>query len=88
MANSAQSRKRARQEISRRSANMALASRYRTFVKNVVKWIEQGERERALQSFREAAPVIDSAVSRGLIHRNKAARQKSRLNARIKSLGA
>ena len=88
MANSAQARKRARQADSRRAANMALASRYRTFVKNVSKLIEQGEREQALKAYREAASVIDSAVSRKLIHRNKAARQKSRLNARIKSLGA
>ena len=88
MANSVQARKRARQANSRRVANMALASRYRTFVKKVVKLIEKGEHEQALQSYREATPMIDSAVSRGLIHRNKAARQKSRLNARIKSLSA
>ena len=67
---------------------MALASRYRTSVKKVVKQIEDGNGKDAAQSYREAIPVIDSAVSRGLIHRNKAARQKSRLNARIKSLGA
>ena len=88
MANSVQARKRARQADSHRAANMALASRYRTFVKKVVRLIEQGDREQALQSYREAAPVIDSAVSRGLIHRNKAARQKSRLNARIKNLSS
>lgn len=67
---------------------MALASRYRTFVKKVVKLIEEGDREQAMQSYKEAVPAIDSAVTRGLIHRNKAARQKSRLNARIKSLSA
>lgn len=88
MANSAQARKRARQADSHRAANVALASRYRTFVKNVVKLIEKGDREQAMQSYKEAVPVIDSAVTRGLIHRNKAARQKSRLNARIKSLSA
>ncbi len=88
MANSAQARKRARQADSHRTANMALASRYRTFVKKVAKLIEEGDREQALQSYREAVPVIDSAVTRGLIHRNKAARQKSRLNARIKALSA
>ena len=88
MANSAQARKRARQADSHRAANVALASRYRTFVKKVVKLIEEGDREQAMQSYQEAIPVIDSAVTRGLIHRNKAARQKSRLNARIKSLSA
>ena len=88
MANSAQARKRARQADSHRAANVALASRYRTFVKKVVKLIEKGDREQAMQSYKEAIPVIDSAVTRGLIHRNKAARQKSRLNAQIKSLSA
>ena len=88
MANTTQARKRARQADSHRVANVALASRYRTFVKKVTKLIEQGDREGAMQSFKEAASVIDSAVTRGLIHRNKAARQKSRLNARIKALSA
>ena len=88
MANSAQARKRARQAESHRAANVALASRYRTFVKKVDSLIEKGDQKQALQSYKEAVPVIDSAVTRGLIHRNKAARQKSRLNARIKSLSA
>ena len=86
MANSAQSRKRARQADSHRATNVGLASRYRTVVKKVVKLIEQGDYESALKSYQEGVPVIDSAVTRGIIHRNKAARQKSRLNARIKGL--
>jgi len=86
MANSAQARKRARQEITRRSHNVALASRYRTHVKSVVKLIDGGQRDEAMEAFKEAVPVIDSAVTRGLIHKNKAARQKSRLNARIKEI--
>lgn len=86
MANSPQARKRARQAAAHRNCNIALASRYRTSVKSVLKSIERGDREGALESFRKAVPLISSAVTRGLIHRNKAARQKSRLNARIKSL--
>ena len=88
MANTAQARKRARQADAHRAANVGLASRYRTFVKKVVKLIEQGDRELALTAYQEAIPVIDGAVTRGIIHRNKAARQKSRLNARIKGLSA
>ena len=86
MANTAQARKRARQEITRRSHNVALASRYRTYVKAVVKQIDNGARDAAQEAFSKAIPIIDSAVNRGLVHRNKAARQKSRLNARIKAL--
>ena len=86
MANSPQARKRARQGAARRASNVARASRYRTSVKKVAKLIASGDREGALQSFKAAIPLIDSAVTGGLIHRNKAARQKSRLNARIKSL--
>ncbi len=86
MANSPQARKRARQAAAHRACNVGRASRYRTSVKKVAKLIAAGDREGALQSFKAAIPLIDSAVTDGLIHRNKAARQKSRLNARIKSL--
>ena len=86
MANTAQARKRARQAESRRRHNMSVASRYRTHVKNVRKRVAAGDREGAREALRAAIPMIDSAVSRGLIHRNQAARQKSRLNAHVKSL--
>ncbi len=86
MANSPQARKRARQADAHRVCNVALASRYRTAVKKVVKSLDSGAREQAEAAYRAAVPIIDSAVSRGLIHRNKAARQKSRLNSRLKSL--
>lgn len=86
MANTAQARKRARQAQARRERNMALAARYRTRVKNVLKAAAGGDREQAAAAFRRAMAVIDSAATRGLIHRNKAARQKSRLNARVRGL--
>ena len=86
MANTAQARKRARQVQARRGRNVALASRYRTHVKAVQKAAAGGDREQAAAAFRRAMAVIDGAVTRGLIHRNKAARQKSRLNARVRGL--
>lgn len=86
MANTPQARKRARQAESRRQCNISAASRYRTYVKNVRKLIDAGDGEAAQVAFQAAIPVIDSAVSRGLIHRNHAARQKHRLNARIRNL--
>lgn len=86
MANTAQARKRARQSLSRRERNMALKSRLRTFVKNVVKAIESGDKTLAGENYKKAVPVIDSGVTKGIIHKNKAARYKSRLNKQILEL--
>jgi small subunit ribosomal protein S20 len=86
LANSASSRKRARQAENRRSHNMALRSRMRTFVKKVAAAIETGDKGAAAEAYKEAVPVIDSSADKGIIHKNKAARHKSRLNARIKAL--
>ena len=87
MANSAQSKKRARQAVKRRTRNVAQRSEFRTAVKKTVYAIEAGDQATAADAFKAAIPVIDSMVSKGLIHKNKAARHKSRLNARIKALG-
>ncbi|AHE97077.1 30S ribosomal protein S20 [Thioalkalivibrio paradoxus] len=87
MANIASARKRARQAVKNRAHNMALRSRFRTSVKNVLKAIRSGDSASATSAYRQAVPVIDSTVSKGLIHRNKAARHKSRLNARIREMG-
>ena len=87
LANIASARKRARQAVKNRARNMALRSRFRTSVKSVLKAIRTGDAEGATAAYREAVPVIDSTVSKGLIHRNKAARHKSRLNARIREIG-
>jgi len=83
MANTAQAKKRARQSLVRRERNVALKSKLRTFVKNVVKAIEAGDKNLAGENYKIAVPVIDSRVSKGIIHKNKAARYKSRLNKQI-----
>ncbi len=86
MANSAQARKRARQAEKRRAHNRKLRSRMRTAVKKVRKAIEAGDREQALTAFREAEPVIDKMARKGIIHKNRAARQKSRLANHLRAL--
>jgi small subunit ribosomal protein S20 len=58
----------------------------RTYIKRVIKQIAAGDKESAAAAFAAAVPVIDSAVSKGLIHKNKAARHKSRLNVQIKGM--
>jgi len=59
---------------------------YRTFVKKVLKAVELGNQEEALAAYNKAQPILDKAAGKGLIHKNKAARIKSRLVARVKSL--
>lgn len=86
MANIASAKKRARQAEKHRAHNVSLRSRLRTLIKKVVLAVDAGEIDKAQAAFREAVPVIDSSVNKGLIHRNKAARSKSRLSARIKAL--
>ncbi len=88
MANSAQARKRARQAEKRRRHNASMRSRLRTHIKKVVKAIEAGDAEGARNAYQAAVPVIDSMAGKGLIHKNKAARHKSRLNQHLKNLSA
>lgn len=88
MANSKQATKRARQAVRRRAHNMALRSRMRTMMKRVRKAVAEGDAEGATQHFRAAVPVIDTMVTKGVIHRNTAARHKSRLNDAIRKLSA
>ena len=87
MANSPQARKRARQAVKSREQNMSLRSTMRTAIKKILKAIESGKRDEAQTAFKEAMPVIDSMVNKGIAHRNKIARHKSRLNARIRAMG-
>ena len=87
MANSPQARKRARQEIQHRARNMAQRAAMRTHVKKYLKSIDGSDIEVAEKDYRIAVSQVDRAVRRGLHHRNKAARLKSRLNARLKSAG-
>jgi small subunit ribosomal protein S20 len=86
LANSAQARKRARQAETHRQRNAAQKSKFRTAIKKVVKAIRAGDKTAAAEAYKAAVPVIDSAAGNGLMHANKAARHKSRLNAHIKAL--
>ena len=86
MANTKSASKRARQAVRRRGGNMALRSRMRTAMKKALKALASGDREKAETEYRAAVPLIDGLVNKGLIHRNKAARHKSRLNARVRAL--
>lgn len=86
MANIASAIKRARQAEKRRALNHSQKARMRTHIKRVLNAIREGNREKATAAYQAAVPVIDSAVGKGLQHRNTAARQKSRLNARIKAM--
>lgn len=86
MANSAQARKRARQNVKQRQHNASLRSMVRTYIKKVVNAIATGEYTTATEAYKQAVPVIDRIADKGIIHKNKAARHKSRLNAHIKAL--
>lgn len=86
MANSAQARKRARQNDKRRLHNTGMRSMMRTAIKKVVTAIEAGDKAAAAEAYKAAVPVMDRMADKGLMHQNKAARHKSRLNAKIKAL--
>jgi len=86
MANSPQARKRARQAVKRREHNVSLRSRLRTAVKQLRKVIESGDKTGAQEIFNKTVSTIDSIADKGIIHKNKAARQKSRLSAAVKAL--
>lgn len=86
MANSPQARKRARQTEKRRAHNASLRSLVRTMIKKVHAAIGTGNAETAKSAYASAVPVIDRMADKGIIHKNKAARHKSRLNAQIKAL--
>lgn len=86
MANSPQARKRARQAEKRRKHNASLRSMVRTYIKKTVAAIQTGDAEAAQKAYSAAVPVIDRSADKGIIHKNKAARHKSRLNAQIKAL--
>ena len=86
MANSPQARKRARQAEKRRQHNASRRSAMRTEVKKVISAIAAGDKSGAEAAYKAAAPILDRAANQGLIHKNKAARHKSRLNAQIKAL--
>jgi len=86
MANTAQARKRARQAVKQRAQNMSQRSTLRTAIKKVRKAIEAGDKVAAQAVFNESQCVIDSIADKGIVHKNLAARSKSRLSAAIKAL--
>jgi small subunit ribosomal protein S20 len=86
MANTAQAKKRAKQAEKSRVRNAGQRSNLRTFVKKVIAAVNAGDKEKAKAAYNTVVPIIDSAVNKGIIHKNKAARGKSRLNAKVKAL--
>jgi small subunit ribosomal protein S20 len=86
MANTAQSKKRARQSETRFAINKARRSRIRTFVRKVEEAIASGNAEAALAALRAAQPEMDRGVTKGILHANTVSRKLSRLAARVKAL--
>ena len=87
MANIKSARKRARQAEKTRKHNMGLRSRMRTKIKDVLKACDAGDKDAAAAAYKDAVPVIDSMAGKGLIHKNKAARHKSRMNTHVRAMG-
>ena len=88
MANIKSAGKRARQAEKARKHNMGLRSLMRTKIKAVVKACDAGDKDAAAAAYKDAVPVIDSMINKGIVNKNKAARHKSRLNKRIKEMSA
>lgn len=86
MANSAGSRKRARQAEKRRQHNASLRSMVRTYMKKVIAAIDSGDKAAAAEALKVAQPIMDSSVNKGIFSKNKIARTKSRMNASIKAM--
>lgn len=86
MANIASAKKRARQAVKRNTHNITLRSRVRNVIRSVEKAIEAGKKDEATTALRGATPVIDAMVNKGIIHKSNAARNKSRLNARVRAM--
>lgn len=88
LANTVQAKKRARQNEKHRQRNASRRSEMRTYLKRVVKAISEGNRELATTEYRLATSMVDRLANSGLIHKNKAARHKSRLNDHIRQLAS
>jgi small subunit ribosomal protein S20 len=88
VANTKSAEKAARQAEKHRAHNIALRSRMRSALRKVIAAISSGDPDNARKSFQEAVPMIDTLVSKKIVHRNKAARHKSRLAARIRKIPA
>jgi small subunit ribosomal protein S20 len=87
MANSTQSKKRARQNARRADVNKARRSRIRTYLRKVEEAIASGDKDAATNALRAAQPELMRGVTKGILHKNTASRKMSRLSSRVKSLG-
>ncbi|MAQ81644.1 30S ribosomal protein S20 [Psychromarinibacter halotolerans] len=87
MANSPQSKKRARQNERRYAVNKARRSRIRTYLRKVEEAIASGDKDAAATALQAAQPELMRGVTKGVLHKNTVARKISRLNSRVKSLG-
>lgn len=87
MANTAQSKKRARQNEARYAVNKQRRSRIRTFLRAVEEAIASGDKDAAAAALKAAQPEIMRGVTKGVMHKNTAARKMSRLSARVKAIG-
>ena len=86
MANHPSAKKRLRQTLRRNAVNRARVSRIRTFLKKVELAIQSGDGDSARRAFRDAQPEIHRGVTKGVLHRNTAARKLSRLSQRVKAI--
>ena len=82
----ASGRKRARQDVKLNAANSSLRSKYRTAVKNVEKAVVSGDKAKATELFGKMQAIVDTIADKGIFHKNKAARDKSRLSVKLKAL--
>ena len=88
MANIKSAKKRAKQAVVRNARNASQRSMMRTALKKVIKALDAKDKAGAESAYKTAEPLLDRYSSRGLIHKNKANRHKSRITARIKALSA
>jgi len=82
----ASGRKRVRQDVKINAANTSLRSQYRSSVKNVEKAVVAGDKTKATALFAKMQAIVDSVADKGIFHKNKAARDKSRLSTKVKAL--
>ena len=87
MANTPQSKKRARQIEARTAVNKARRSRIRTFLRKVEEAIASGDKDAATSALKQAQPELMRGVTKGVVHKNTAARKMSRLSHRVKAIG-
>lgn len=88
MANTPQSKKRARQNERRQDVNKARRSRIRTFLRKVEEALASGDQSAAATALKSAQPELARGITKGVLHKNTVARKMSRLSARVKALAA